>query len=96
MLVIVLVLFTMKHLVNGLKFNLIDDESFKIVTPDFEPWMFDYLKPKSGDVFLDIGAHVGKYSLQVADKVGEKGSIIAVEPMPECYKALEENIVLNK
>lgn len=82
--------------VNGLKFNLIDDESLGIATPDFEPWMFDYLKPKFGDIFLDVGAHIGKYSLQVADKIGENGSVIAVEPMPECYKALEENIVLNK
>lgn len=82
--------------VNGIKFNPIDVGSYIILTPGFEPWMFDYLKPKYGDVFIDVGAHIGKYSLQVAEKVGKEGLVIAIEPMPECYEALEENILLNK
>ena len=81
--------------VNGTKYTLIDDQSFRVVTPDFEPWMWGYLKPKEGDVFLDVGAHIGKYTLQVAKIVGESGSVIAIEPMTECYKALKKNISLN-
>ena len=81
--------------VNGTKYALIDDESFRIVIPRFEPWMWNYLKPKEGDVFLDVGAHIGKYTLQVAKIVGESGSVIAIEPMTECYKALKEGISLN-
>lgn len=81
--------------INGTKYVLVDDESFHIVTPRFESWMWNYLKPEEGDVFLDVGAHVGKYALQVAKIVGEKGTVIAIEPMPENYDALTRNIKLN-
>ena len=81
--------------VNGTKYALIDGVSFRVVIPDFEPWMWNYLKPKEGDVFLDVGAHVGRYALQVAKIVGESGSVIAIEPMTECYKTLKKGISLN-
>ncbi len=35
-----------------------------------------------GDVFLDIGAHVGFHSLVARQKVGADGLVIAVEPQP--------------
>jgi len=38
-----------------------------------ERWMWNYLKPRKDNVFIDIGAHIGKYALQVAKIVGEKG-----------------------
>ena len=53
-------------------------------------------KTEKGDIFLDVGAHIGKYALQVAKIVGEKGLVIAIEPMPENYDALLQNIWLNK
>ena len=34
--------------INGIKYVLVDYESFYIVTPEFEPWMWHYLKPKKG------------------------------------------------
>jgi len=50
------------------------------------------LIPKGG-VFLDVGAHVGHYSLR-ASKVA--GKVIAIEPNPETIKRLKENIELNE
>ena len=83
--------------VNGIKFALIDYESMRIVLPELhEKWMWDYLKVKSGDVFLDVGAHVGKYALQIARVVGENGLVIAIEPNPENYAVLVKNIRMNK
>lgn len=83
--------------VNGIKFALIDYESMRIVLPELhEKWMWDYLKVKSGGVFLDVGAHVGKYVLQIARDVGENGLIIAIEPNPENYAVLVKNIRMNK
>ena len=35
---------------------------------------------KLGDCFVDIGAHVGEYSMIAAATIGSKGSIIALEP----------------
>jgi FkbM family methyltransferase len=38
---------------------------------------------KPGDVFLDIGANIGYFSLLAASLVGETGKVIAFEPNPE-------------
>jgi FkbM family methyltransferase len=45
---------------------------------------------------LDIGAHIGRYALEIAKAVGEKGLVIAIEPQPENYACLVKNIRLNK
>jgi len=44
---------------------------------------------------IDIGANIGVYTVLVAEKVGNIGKVIAVEPEPENYKQLLENIKLN-
>ena len=50
---------------------------------------------KPGDVFVDVGAHVGYYSLLAAKLVGETGKVIAVEPNPPTIVRLEKDIALN-
>lgn len=37
---------------------------------------------KRGDVFIDVGAHVGSYSIPAAFMVGDSGKVIAIEPSP--------------
>jgi len=37
-------------------------------------------------VVVDVGAHVGFYSLLASWKVGEKGKVIAIEPDPENFE----------
>lgn len=59
------------------------------------PWMWDYFTPKEGDVVVDIGAHVGKYALIAAKRVGKEGKVIAIEAHAENFKALLNNIRLN-
>jgi len=59
------------------------------------PWMWDYFTPKEGDVVVDIGAHVGKYALIAAKRVGKEGKVIAIEAHPENFKTLLNNIRLN-
>ena len=46
---------------------------------------------KSGDIFFDIGAHIGWYSLNAAQIVGEKGKVIAFEANPNCFADLGKN-----
>jgi len=48
-----------------------------------------------GDLFLDVGAHIGFISCVVARFVGDSGFVYAVEPNPETYKILRENIRIN-
>lgn len=55
-----------------------------------EPTMAELL-PDNG-VFLDIGAHVGRWSLRLARKAGR---VIAVEPNPDAAKVLRSNVEVN-
>ena len=76
-------------------FAVHDFEDFIILDPDFEPFMHNWFRPGKGEVFVDIGSHVGKYSIPTAKAVGEQGRVIAVEPHPETFKALLRNVELN-
>jgi len=50
----------------------------------------------AGDVFIDIGANVGIYSITAAEILkGKNGMVIAIEPFPDTYSQLCENIKLN-
>lgn len=44
-----------------------------------------------GDHFVDIGAHVGYFSVLASSLVGTKGRVIACEPAMETYELLSEN-----
>jgi len=48
-----------------------------------------------GDVFYDIGANVGFFTLLGARLVGPSGRVVAFEPVPWCARAVGRNIELN-
>ncbi len=52
-----------------------------------------YLEP--GMTFIDIGAHVGLFSVPAARRVGVDGRVVAFEPDPDNRSMLEENIRRN-
>ncbi len=80
---------------DGIDYVLRDYESFIIVGPRFERWIWKHLKPRKGETFVDVGAHIGKYALHVAKIVGESGQVVAVEADPENFKALRKGVRLN-
>ncbi len=45
---------------------------------------------------FDIGANIGYYVLMESSIIGEKGKIIAVEPLPKNMQLLKKNLDLNK
>jgi FkbM family methyltransferase len=49
-----------------------------------------WLKP--GMTFIDIGAHVGQYSLLASAAVGRAGDVHGFEPHPELYRVLRRNL----
>ena len=51
------------------------------------------LKPK--DVFYDIGANIGIFSLIASRAVGPEGKVIAFEPDPRCRELLKLNLADN-
>lgn len=66
-----------------------------VLDPEFEAFMSAWFQPKKGEVFIDIGSHVGKYAVWAAKKVGEQGLVVAVEPHPVTFEALRKNVKLN-
>jgi FkbM family methyltransferase len=48
-----------------------------------------------GMTVLDIGAHVGYYTLQAAVRVGPEGRVHAFEPMSKNFKRLLHNVEIN-
>jgi len=53
------------------------------------------LKINNEDIIIDIGAHIGLFSLYVSQYC-KKGKIFCFEPIKNNFELLEENIMLNK
>jgi len=55
-----------------------------------------HLVMHKGEIFVDVGANVGYYSLKIAKEYSSEGvTIIAIEAHPGNYNALSKNIELN-
>jgi FkbM family methyltransferase len=52
-------------------------------------FFINYLQP--GDCFLDVGTHVGYYSVLASRLIGENGSVHGFEPTPRTFASLQEN-----
>ncbi len=52
-----------------------------------------FLRP--GDVFVDIGANIGLYTLSAACRVGDSGHVYAFEPSSNAYHRLMANVQLS-
>lgn len=72
----------------------------------YQPWMamgmyephvaqFIHDQLKAGDVFYDIGANAGYFTLVAAKAVGPEGRVIAFDPVPQNARTIQEQIDLN-
>jgi FkbM family methyltransferase len=50
---------------------------------------------RPGMVFVDIGAHIGYYTVIASGLVGSTGKVFAFEPDPGNFKLLQENVAEN-
>ncbi len=69
----------------------------KYIYFSFEEAEIAFLKKylKKGDVFFDIGANIGLFTLHASRKVGNEGRVYSFEPTPLTYNRLLDNIELN-
>lgn len=54
-------------------------------------FLLHFLRPT--DLFVDLGANIGSYSILGASE--RHAETISIEPIPQTYKILQENILLN-
>lgn len=68
-----------------------------LIKPHHEEFETEIFKKeiKKGDTVLDLGAHIGYYTLLAAKLVGEKGKVFAFEPEPTNFALLKKNIKIN-
>jgi len=62
--------------------------------PDEGQFISDFLN--EGDIFIDIGANIGLYTLMAAKKIGPNGKVYSFEPTDITYKRLLDNITINR
>jgi FkbM family methyltransferase len=65
---------------------------FGVWEPNLTAWLEQSLEP--GDVFVDVGANVGYFSVLAGRLVGD-GGVVAFEAHPRTFELLEENVHRN-
>ena len=61
--------------------------------PDTVEWINDTVQP--GNVFYDIGANIGLYSILAAKRLEGRGKVYSFEPESQNYASLNRNVYLN-
>lgn len=83
----------------GYRFNCESVREFNRCLKMFskEPGTIDWITKefKPGEVFYDIGANIGIFSIQAARGMGPKGKVYAFEPHSANFTRLVENISCN-
>jgi FkbM family methyltransferase len=67
-------------------------------TGQWQPEIWDSLRPSlpAGGVFLDVGAHIGYFSIKAAPRIGPTGHVVSFEPNPETVALLRDNVEANR
>ena len=61
--------------------------------PETVRWIVEYVKP--GEVFYDVGANIGLYSIFVAKRLNGGTQVYSFEPESQNYASLNRNVYLN-
>jgi len=69
---------------------------FIVFSSIWEPQVKSVFRFHEGMVFLDVGAHIGKYAVRAGSKIGKEGRIIAIEPNEDNFRVLVQNLKLNQ
>src|SRR5215212_6132690 len=73
----------------------INEDDFIVMTRH-EDVIIEYFRPKEGDIVVDIGAHIGRYTIIASKRVGANGKVVAIEANPSNFEMLNRNIKVNQ
>jgi FkbM family methyltransferase len=77
------------------KFYIGSINDFFIFSPCWENELRNAFVLEKGMKFIDVGAHIGKYTIRAARMVGGVGRVVAVEPDKGNFEFLIKNIKVN-
>jgi len=68
-----------------------------IVRDEYEPHAIAFVKSvlRPGDTAVDVGAHIGFFTVEMAQAVGERGHVYAFEPLERNFALLEQSVREN-
>ena len=72
----------------------LNKEDFIVMTKHEEE-ILGLFRPKEGDTIIDVGAHMGRYTITSSKSVGTSGKVIAIEAHPYNFRILQNNLWLN-
>jgi FkbM family methyltransferase len=86
----------LKRSINGHTLRL-PTRYFKYFPETYEAENFELLGKscKPGAVIIDIGAHIGLFSVIAAQVTGKSGKVFAFEPAPSTFALLQKTVVIN-
>jgi FkbM family methyltransferase len=67
-----------------------------IIMTVHEEDLLQLFRPTKGDIVVDVGSYIGRYTLPSSKLVGENGRVVAIEGDPSHYKMLDKNLKLNR
>jgi len=71
-------------------------DDFKTMTFHEDDILNYHFTPKEGDIVVDVGAHIGPYTIIASKRVGSGGKLVAIEADSRNFDILNRNIQLNK
>lgn len=87
----------MKITINGFKLRF-PTRYFRRFPSNYELDNYEFLKKhcKLGDTVIDVGAHLGLFSVCAWQCTGKKGKVYAFEPTPTTHRLLRQTIHINQ
>lgn len=62
--------------------------------PEFRERILQYIM--TGDLVFEIGSNIGQYSLMIAERIGDTGKLICIEPDSNNFSFLSFNVLKNQ
>jgi FkbM family methyltransferase len=79
---------------NRMLYPLDDFKLLSIISEIYHKKIYDLKEPKRVGLVLDVGAHIGLFTLRTARRF-PNSEIIAIEPNPTTFRFLVRNVLIN-
>ncbi len=84
-------------IINGYYFKASENNDINFMGGRHEDFQDNYINKilREGSIFIDVGAHLGRFTLLGANIVGNKGLVVALDPDQRVFQRLVENVNIN-